>query len=138
MNAKERAAVKAVDLVQHEMILGLGTGSTAVLLVREIGRRMRQGLLQNVRGVPTSEAIAQVAREEGIPLLPLEETTLCDLTLDGADEVDPSWNLVKGGGSAALLCARRLLRRRRERKRSWSMIPNWSNGWAIACRCRWR
>jgi len=102
MTSKERAALKAAELVESGMVLGLGTGSTATLIVREIGRRMRAGELRNLRGVPTSEAIARVAREEGIDLVPLEETDGCDLTLDGADEVDPSWNLIKGAGGSLL------------------------------------
>lgn len=102
MDPKERAARAAVDLVQSGMILGLGTGSTATLIVREIGRRMRDGLLRDLRGVPTSEAIATVARDEGIPLLTLEEAPVLDLTLDGADEVDPAWNLIKGAGGSLL------------------------------------
>jgi ribose 5-phosphate isomerase A len=102
MDPKALAAVKAVDLVRSGMVLGLGTGSTATLVVREIGRRMREGTLRDLRGVPTSEAIARVAREEEIPLSTLEETPFCDLTIDGADEVDPDWNLVKGAGGSLL------------------------------------
>ena len=102
MNLKEDAARAACDLVQSGMLLGLGTGSTATLVVREIGRRMREGKLRDLRGVPTSEAIARVAREEGIPLVSLEEAPNLDLTLDGADEVDPSWNLIKGIGGSLL------------------------------------
>jgi ribose 5-phosphate isomerase A len=102
MNAKERAAVASVDLVQSGMTLGLGTGSTATLVVREIGRRLREGILKGLRGVPTSEAIARIAREEAIPLLPFEEAPWLDLTIDGADEVDPDWNLIKGAGGSLL------------------------------------
>jgi ribose 5-phosphate isomerase A len=102
MDPKALAALKAADLVQSGMVLGLGTGSTATLVVREIGRRLRDGSLRDLRGVPTSETIARVAREEGIRLSTLEETPACDLTLDGADEVDPSWNLVKGAGGSLL------------------------------------
>jgi ribose 5-phosphate isomerase A len=102
MNLKELAARAAVDLVQDGMTLGLGTGSTATLVVREIGRRLREGKLRDLRGVPTSTAIARVAREEGIPLLTMEDAPALDLTLDGADEVDPAWNLIKGGGGSLL------------------------------------
>jgi ribose 5-phosphate isomerase A len=102
MNLKEQAARAAADLVQSGMVLGLGTGSTATLVVREIGRRLRAGDLRDLKGVPTSEAIAAVAREEEIPLLTLEEAPVLDLTLDGADEVDPAWNLIKGAGGSLL------------------------------------
>ncbi|MDM7915174.1 MAG: ribose 5-phosphate isomerase A, partial [Candidatus Eisenbacteria bacterium] len=84
------------------MVLGLGTGSTAAILVRELGRRLRAGELRDLRGVPTSEATARLAREEGIPLAGLEEVDRIDLTLDGADEVDPAWNLIKGAGGSLL------------------------------------
>ncbi len=102
MNPKELAAIAAADLVRSGMTLGLGTGSTATLIVREIGRRLRDGRLKDLRGVPTSESIARVAREEGVPLIELGRTRRLDLTLDGADEVDPAWNLIKGGGGSLL------------------------------------
>lgn len=102
MDLKEQAAIKAADLVQSGMVLGLGTGSTATLVVREIGRRLKDGRLKDLAGVPTSEAIARTAREESIPLLELDGTRQLDLTLDGADEVDPAWNLIKGLGGSLL------------------------------------
>lgn len=102
MDLKEQAALKAVDLVQSGMVLGLGTGSTAVLIVREIGRRLRDGRLSGIVGIPTSEATARTARDESIPLIPLESNMQIDLTLDGADEVDPAWNLIKGHGGSLL------------------------------------
>lgn len=102
MNLKEQAAIAAADLVESGMRLGLGTGSTAVLIVRELGRRLREGRLRDLSGVPTSEATARVAREEGIPLFELTETTRLDLALDGADEVDPAWQLIKGAGGSLL------------------------------------
>jgi ribose 5-phosphate isomerase A len=102
MEYKEQAARAAVNLVADGMLLGLGTGSTANLIVREIGRRLREGALKGIRGVPTSEATARVAREESIPLLGFGEAPVLDLTLDGADEVDPAWNLIKGAGGSLL------------------------------------
>lgn len=102
MESKERAARAAVDLVESGMLLGLGSGSTAACVVREVGARLREGRLHNLRGVPSSEATAALARAEGIPLVPLEDVEALDLMLDGADEVDPRWNLIKGGGGAHL------------------------------------
>jgi ribose 5-phosphate isomerase A len=102
MVLKERAAAAAAALVESGMLVGLGTGSTAALVAREIARRLRAGEIQDVRGVPTSEATAKLARELEIPLTDLESIPQLDLTLDGADEVDPAWNLIKGGGGSLL------------------------------------
>jgi ribose 5-phosphate isomerase A len=102
MTLKEQAAVAAAGLAESGMVLGLGTGSTAALVVRELGRRLRDGEIRDIRGVPTSEATARLSRAEGIPLLDLEEAPGLDLTLDGADEIDPAWNLVKGAGGSLL------------------------------------
>ncbi len=102
MNPKERAAEEGVKLVESGMALGLGSGTTATLLVQAIGRRLREGALRNVCGVPSSSAIAAVARESGVPLVTLEERPALDLDLDGADEVDPHLNLIKGLGGALL------------------------------------
>ena len=82
------------------MVLGLGTGTTASYLVQILGERVRQGL--RIQGVPTSEATRQLAIAEGVPLTTLEEQPVLDLCLDGADEVDPELNLIKGGGGALL------------------------------------
>jgi ribose 5-phosphate isomerase A len=102
VDLKRQAATAAADLVESGMILGLGSGSTAALVVREIGVRLKDGRLRDLRGVPTSEATARIAREEGIALLTLEEAPVLDLTLDGADEVDDRWNLIKGAGGSLL------------------------------------
>ena len=102
MNPKERAAEHGARLVESGMVLGLGSGSTAALMVQAIGRRLRQGDLCNVVGVPTSSAIAAVAREAGVPLATLDQHPALDLDLDGADEVDPDLNLIKGLGGALL------------------------------------
>ena len=97
---KRQAAHAAADLAEDGMALGLGTGSTAAHAVRRLGERVRQGL--RVTGVPTSEATARLAREVGISLTSLDETPALDLTIDGADEVDPQLRLIKGGGGALL------------------------------------
>ncbi len=96
------AAERGAGLVESGMVLGLGSGSTATLAVQAIGRRLREGSLRNVTGVPSSSAIAQVARESGVPLTTLDERPVLDLDLDGADEVDPNLNLIKGLGGALL------------------------------------
>lgn len=100
--AKRRAALQAVDLVESGMVVGLGTGSTAALVVEELGKRLREGVLQNVLGVPTSEATRRQAADLGIQLVSLEDHPEVDLTIDGADEVDRRGNLIKGLGGALL------------------------------------
>jgi ribose 5-phosphate isomerase A len=98
--AKRHAAHAAVDLVEDGMVLGLGTGSTANLLLARLAERCSQGL--KVRGVPTSLATMELARHLGIQLTTLDEDPHLDLTLDGADEVDPDFRLIKGLGGALL------------------------------------
>src|SRR5215813_12348071 len=83
------------------MTLGLGTGSTSVYMIRALGERVQKEGLR-VRGVPTSERSRQLAEEMGIPLVDLSEAGELDLAIDGADEVDLSLNLLKGGGGALL------------------------------------
>ncbi len=102
MNPKQMAAEHGAGLVESGMVLGLGSGSTATLAVQAIGRRLREGSLRNVIGVPSSSAIAAVARESGVPLTTFDEHPVLDLDLDGADEVDPNLNLIKGLGGALL------------------------------------
>ena len=97
---KQRAAAAAAELITDGMVLGLGTGTTASYLVQILGERVCQGL--RIQGVPTSEATRQLAVAEGVPLTTLEEQPVLDLCLDGADEVDPELNLIKGGGGALL------------------------------------
>lgn len=100
MNPKQAAAEKAVEFVQDGMVLGLGTGSTVQFALEKIASRMREGL--RVRGVPTSKRTESVARELGIPLISMEEVREIDLTIDGADEIDPRFSMIKGGGGALL------------------------------------
>src|ERR1700741_2278105 len=97
---KRQAAARALDYVKSGMKLGLGTGSTAKHFVELLGARVRDGL--DVIGVPTSEATRDDAIRCGIRLTTLDEVDRLDLTVDGADEVDPALNLIKGGGGALL------------------------------------
>jgi len=99
---KRQAAEYAVQYVQSGMIVGLGHGSTAVWAVRHIAHLLKEGKLRDILGVPTSSTIKQEAKKLGIPLTTLEEHPVIDLTIDGADEVSPTLNLIKGGGGALL------------------------------------
>jgi ribose 5-phosphate isomerase A len=102
VNLKEQAAQRALAYVRDDMILGLGTGSTAALFVDLLGQKMQAGEFHHLVGVPTSESTAQRARGWGIPLASLDEQPHLDLAVDGADEVDPDLNLIKGLGRALL------------------------------------
>jgi ribose 5-phosphate isomerase A len=97
---KRQAAARALEHVRDGMRLGLGTGSTAKHFVELLGERVRAGL--DVIGVPTSEATRTDAVRCGIPLTTLDDIDRLDLTVDGADEIDLSLNLIKGGGGALL------------------------------------
>jgi ribose 5-phosphate isomerase A len=99
--AKLLAARAAADLVQSGMIVGLGTGSTAALMVRRLGERVQQEGLKII-GVPTSVATAELARGQGIVLRELDDVPGLDINLDGADEVDPQFRMIKGRGGALL------------------------------------
>jgi ribose 5-phosphate isomerase A len=99
MDPKQAAAERALEEVQDGMLLGLGTGSTASFFVAVLGRRVAEGL--RVTGVATSNATAELAASLGIPLLTSVDRDI-DLTVDGADEIDPHLNLVKGLGGALL------------------------------------
>lgn len=96
---KKRAALEAVKHVKNGFVLGLGSGSTAAYAIQEIGRRIRQESLQ-ILGVPTSYQALLAAVNCGIPLTTLNEHPQLDLTIDGADQVDGSLNLIKGMGAA--------------------------------------
>jgi len=98
--AKRNAAAAVIPLLHNGMRLGIGTGSTAVHFVELLGEQVGQGL--KVVGVPTSESTAALCREFAIPLTDLDETPRLNLAVDGADEVDPALNLIKGGGGALL------------------------------------
>jgi ribose 5-phosphate isomerase A len=108
MNLKEQAARAALEYVHNGMALGLGSGSTTGYFVDLLGEALGTGVLHDVTGVPTSEATAGRARRLGIPLTTLTDLArtrrgpLLDLAVDGADEVDPDLNLIKGLGRALL------------------------------------
>ncbi|XP_068635448.1 probable ribose-5-phosphate isomerase 3, chloroplastic [Aristolochia californica] len=99
---KKLAADKAVDYVKSGMVLGLGTGSTAAFVVDKIGHLLKSGQLTDIVGVPTSKRTREQAASLGIPLSVLDSHPKIDLAIDGADEVDPFLNLVKGRGGALL------------------------------------
>lgn len=100
MEAKRLAAEKAVELIADGMVVGLGTGSTVAYAIQRLGEFVKQGL--DVRAIATSTRSEQLARELGIHLVTFADVQQIDLTIDGADEVDPEWNLIKGGGGALL------------------------------------
>jgi len=112
---KRVAALRAAEMVESGSVVGLGTGSTARHAVQRLGERLREGSLRDVLGVPTSDGTARIAELAGIPLTTLEEHPVLDLTIDGADEVDPALDLIKGLGGALLrekivaLASRRLV-----------------------------
>ncbi|TDX40307.1 ribose-5-phosphate isomerase [Halanaerobium congolense] len=100
MKAKKLTGEKAVEYVEDGMIIGLGTGSTAYYAIKKVGEMVRNGF--KIKAVPTSKETAKLAAEEGIDLVELADVESLDLTIDGADEVDPYFNLIKGGGGALL------------------------------------
>src|SRR3954471_23708517 len=99
---KKQAGYFAASLVKSGMVVGLGTGSTAIHAVRKIGERLRSGELKDIVGIATSLRTDAEARQLGIPLMDDSLPISVDITIDGADEVDPQWNLIKGGGGALL------------------------------------
>lgn len=102
MNLKRLAAARAVEAVQSGMVLGLGTGSTTRYAIEMIGERLQEGRLRDIVGVPTSSVTMGMAQRAGIPLTTLHEHSVLDLTIDGADEVNPDLVLIKGQGGALL------------------------------------
>lgn len=103
MDARElkiKAAAAALEHVKDGMRLGIGTGSTAEEFIRLLAKKVADGL--HVTGVPTSERSASLCRELGVPLATLDDLPELDLTVDGTDEIDPDFNLIKGGGGALL------------------------------------
>jgi len=97
---KQAAARAAVQLVEPGNIVGLGSGSTAAFAVRFLAERVREGL--KIVGIPTSLQTQHLAEQLGIPLTTLDEHPVIDIDIDGADEIDPQLNLIKGGGGAFL------------------------------------
>jgi ribose 5-phosphate isomerase A len=102
MNPKQRAAEAALKFVQSGMIVGLGTGSTADQFLQALSAAIKAGTIRDIRGVPTSRQSERRAEALGIPLLTLAECPEPDVTIDGADEVAPNLDLIKGLGGALL------------------------------------
>jgi ribose 5-phosphate isomerase A len=98
--AKKIAGEYAAGFVKNGMTIGVGSGSTVYWLIQELGNRLKNGL--RITAVPTSEHTAQLAKKAGIDILNLNEIERLPLTIDGADEIDPNGNLIKGGGGALL------------------------------------
>ncbi|MBL8152574.1 MAG: ribose-5-phosphate isomerase RpiA [Anaerolineae bacterium] len=99
---KQAAAEHAAQFVESGMVVGLGYGSTAIWAVRQIAERLQRGELRDIVGIPCALKTEIEARELGIPLGTLETNPVIDVTIDGADEVDPALDLIKGGGGALL------------------------------------
>jgi ribose 5-phosphate isomerase A len=97
---KQAAALAAVECVRDGMVIGLGTGSTAKHMILALGEKVRAGM--KLRGVPTSKETATLARQQGVLLIDPEDAWVIDIAIDGADQVDPGFNLIKGGGGALL------------------------------------
>jgi ribose 5-phosphate isomerase A len=97
---KQRVALKATSLVKPGMMLGLGSGTTMHWFVTALAEHVKEGL--RFTAVPTSSDVQKLAEEKGIPLTTLNEVDSIDLTIDGADEIDANWQLIKGGGGALL------------------------------------
>lgn len=102
VNLKEQVGIKAAEFVTDGMIVGLGTGSTAYYFVAELGRRIKEEGLK-ITAVTTSSVTYEQAEGLGIPLKAIDDVEVVDLTVDGADEVDPALNGIKGGGGALLM-----------------------------------
>jgi ribose 5-phosphate isomerase A len=97
---KRRAGEYAVRFVESGMVVGLGHGTTAIHAIRKLAALLKSGELRDIVGIPCSEEVARTATELGIPLTTLEAHSIIDVTIDGADEVDPEGNVIKGGGGA--------------------------------------
>ncbi|MEH7226448.1 ribose-5-phosphate isomerase RpiA [Bacillus sp. JJ1566] len=100
MNEKKVVGEKAIDYIKDGMVVGLGTGSTVFYTISKLGELVKNGL--SIKGIPTSKQTEKLAKEVGIPLIPFNEVEQIDVAIDGADEVDPDLNLIKGGGGALL------------------------------------
>lgn len=100
MEAKKAASELAITEIRDGMIVGLGTGSTAYWAIQGLGVRVQNGL--HIQAVATSVTSENLAKELGIPLIPFADISEIDVTIDGADEVDSAWHLIKGGGGALL------------------------------------
>jgi ribose 5-phosphate isomerase A len=99
---KKQAAEKAVEQIKNGMVLGLGTGSSAKFAIMKIGELWRCGILTDIVGIPTGQETAELAQDYDIPLASLDDYPVVDLTIDGADEITPNLDLIKGLGGALL------------------------------------
>lgn len=99
---RQRAAERAAELVESGMVVGLGTGNTANFFIRILAERLNSGAVKDIIGIPTSVRTEREAQSLNIPLGDLNDHPVVDITIDGADEVDPDLNLIKGGGGALL------------------------------------
>lgn len=99
---KKQAAEKAVEFLRDGMIVGLGSGTTTRFALQQISDLINQGKLRRIIGIPSSRLTSQLAKRLGIPLGELNDHTSIDITIDGADEIDPQLNMIKGGGGALL------------------------------------
>ncbi len=97
---KQQVGKAAADRVKSGSIIGLGTGSTTAYAIQYIGERLQSGEIKDIKGIPTSFQASVLAKQYGIPLTTLDEVDRMDVAIDGADEVDPNKNLIKGGGAA--------------------------------------
>ena len=97
---KQQVGKAAADRVKSGTIVGLGTGSTTAYALQYLGERLKSGDLKDIKGVPTSFQAEVLAKQYGIPLTTLDDVDHIDVAIDGADEVDPNKNLIKGGGAA--------------------------------------
>lgn len=97
---KQQVGKAAADRVQSGSVIGLGTGSTTAFAIQFLGERLKSGELKDIKGIPTSFQASVLAKQHGIPLTTLDEVDKIDIAIDGADEVDPQHNLIKGGGAA--------------------------------------
>ena len=118
------------------MVVGLGSGSTARYTTLRIAEKLAAGELRDIIAIPTSEATAELARQGGIPLTTLEEQPVIDLTIDGADEVDPRFNLIKGLGVRS--SGKRSWLMRANARSSWWIAANWCKSLAAWRLCRWK
>ena len=130
---KQKAAFRAVEFVESDMVVGLGTGSTTEPAVKRIAQRLKAGELKNIVGIPSSVRTEKLALALNIPLVGFDTHPQIDVTIDGADEVDPDLNLIKGGGGALL--REKVLAQASRRNiiivDASKLVPNLGTGWAL-------
>lgn len=133
---KQAVAEAAVEQIRDGMVLGLGSGSTAALMIQALGAKLRRGDLHDIVGVTTSFQGEVLAAELGIPLKSLNAIDRIDLAIDGADEVDPSFQLIKGGGACHV--QENWWPAARIASWWWWIPPNWwTRSTSVSC-CPWR